>query len=308
MDDQAKEQKPNQNYIKLDRNLIQVLGLNKAVVLCHLQGIAQCIKAQTNNNTIYQTYNVLEFNLAISRATLIKIIKELEELRLLIKIPNGVQNKNYYQIYQKNYDALLKIIKKQINKKDLKNKKTRNKFKEDVLNLYQEYLKNDITSSINFDTTKKDLINKIINEKIIRSKDIIITNDENKQEFIFKGKQFNHIKDLFSSSLSDEEIKDIIKDYTLQDISILNYFAYMYKRVRGKNHPRITSKEKLATIISDLQQIMWLYGYDDIQVLGDAINEFLTINDKDPTLYLFTSYNSEDKEYHYPRIIMERLK
>lgn len=99
------------DFIKLDRKLIRVLGLNKAVVFCHLLGIQDTINNKRDKqDAIYQQQERLLYEVGLSKATLIKTIKELEKDKLLHTIKGTEGNKTKYLIDKYNYNKLMDII------------------------------------------------------------------------------------------------------------------------------------------------------------------------------------------------------
>lgn len=304
MNDQVKKS----NFIKLDRRLVQVLGLYKAVVLCHLIGIQEAIKKTSNNETFYQTLDVLVYNLDISRQTLIKIIKDLEDLQLVKKKSHQQKNKNYYYISKRNYDFLISIIDDELKEKRKKNKSTKDEIKEKVIQNYISSMKidtissvkNDTLSSTKNDTTNKDLIEIKNKEKKIKSKDI-------KTYF----NDLPYIKTIFSKRISENELYLELSKYDIKLVSTINYFIYEYKKVMRKDHKLISNfnvLDKLMEAIDTIYRNDDFCIYNDVGIMQDTIDYFIQLpNVKDPSLFVFTS-NLDDVENSFLYLIGQRFK
>ena len=90
----------------------------------------------------------------LTKATLIKCINELKKLKLLHVIQHTERNKTKYKIDYDNLNELQKIIKKSMDKKASKTLANKKQFQRVVINLYNEYLKNNTTSCDKFNTTE----------------------------------------------------------------------------------------------------------------------------------------------------------
>lgn len=303
------------NFIKLDRRLIRYLGLNTSVVFSHILGIEKAINSKQNtNNAIYQQLDRLIYDTGISKATLIKCIKELEDMQLLHTIKNTERNKTKYKIDNKNYNELLKIIDTIDNKNVKKNSQNAKEVKKVVSNLYNQYLKNDTTNSTNFDTTDKDLKEIKNKNKKERSSKTFLRNAvdinyyENK---VFIGnKTYHFIPYLFKDT--DEEQSNIIKvlckskNVGMQEIDTLEYFLQNYYKRYGEYH-KPTTDTKVIEILQTINNIYSNYHYiEQVEDMKYIIDEYFNTKNKDLTIWLFIS-KSDNGLYSWINTIAKRL-
>lgn len=309
------------DFIKLDRDLIRVLGLNKAVIFCHLQGIENAINRRISTTSIYQTIPQFIFATGLSKSTIIKSLKELEQLNLIYKLSHAEGNKTRYKVNKVNTRELNKIIKKTNKNKFTKNSSSLNLIQQEVLKSYHEYLQNHTTSSTNFDTTNKELIkenkgNRLSKKDLVDSHFQQSKNDNDLFSFNNSIKirledtneiiEYYHIKSLFSKKVNIDTIKNIISTTKLDTLNILEYFTSEYEERYNKPHP-IIEINKLEDIIKDIEIIYSNYAYYDIEIIYEIIDQFFEIKNKDLTLMLFTSKNCETLEYEYPYRLSNRL-
>lgn len=248
----------------------------------------------------------------LTKATLIKCIKELNDLKLLHIIQHTERNKTKYKIDYNNYNELLKIIKKETNKKARKNIDNKKQFQKVVLNLYNEYLKNNTTSSDKFNTTDKDLKEKeLIRKRNKCSRHFLYENvsDNNKPNnvnFYNNGKfietiTYRYIPMLFKEIEDKEEIHNYFSGKYYADYDTLNtleYFLMKYKERYGEYHPKI-SLEKIISITKQIRDLLDNnnIAYEDldyttfIEIINEYFNTKNTTKSRELTLYLFLSQN-----------------
>lgn len=291
------------SFIKLDRKLIMVLGLNKAVVFCHLLGIQDAINnKREKQDAIYQQQDRLIYDLGLSKATIIKTIKELEDLKLLHKIKGAEGNKTKYLIDKFNYNKLIDIINDLDIKNIKKNKHNASVLKKDVLNLYYEWCKNNTTSSDNFDTTNKDLIEKEYKNKTKSIRHFLsenahqpITINYNENNIFKKSASYQFIPLLFKDEYTTDEIYETLNKTSnvyYDEIETLEYFLKSYYRYYGYPHKQLTAP-KIREILQTIHNALNLsYIRDDKNVIKDIIDEYFNTpnkKDRDLTIHLFLS-------------------
>ena len=298
--------KKKDNFIKLDRQLIRVLGLNNAVVFCHLKGIQESINSKNNKYDIYQQINVLEYETGLTKQTIIKTIKKLNDLKLLHKRKHGERNKNYYLVDKNNYYKLKDFIDKLENNKIKKSGLNAKQLKKEVLNLYQEYIKNNTISSDNFNTTDKDLIKRDLKRRENKSNRQFLENCTHKpitidysiNDVFIDSETYYFIPLFFKDEYTDDDIFNFLianKNGGLDEHKSLEYFLQEYFNYYGKLHrqdkpPKIREiLQKIHNINIKLDNLDYDKGY-----IMDIIDEyFKTPNklDRDLTIYLFLSDN-----------------
>ena len=292
------------DFIKLDRKLIRVLGLNKAVVFCHLLGIQDTINNKRDKqDAIYQQQERLLYEVGLSKATLIKTIKELEKDKLLHTIKGTEGNKTKYLIDKYNYIKLMDIIDDLEIKSSKKNKQNASVLKKDVLNLYYEWCNNNTTSSDNFNTTNKDLKEKEKLKKIKSSRQLLannrtpitinFTNNGVLQESI----TYNFIPKFFKDEYTESDMYNILNkssNVNYNEIQILEYFLKKYYKYYGIYHkqekpPKI--REILQLIHQASDKSFW-NSEDIYDIFKDIIDEYFNTpntKERDLTIYLFLS-------------------
>lgn len=252
----------------------------------------------------------------LTKATLIKCIKELNELKLLHVIPHTERNKTKYKIDYDNLSELQKIIKKSIDKKSSKTLTNKKQFQRVVINLYNEYIKNNTTSSDKFNTTEKDLKEKDLKRKRNKySKTFSTENDNNKPHTInyYKNNVFNesityyHIPMLFKETENKQQIiDDIYKKSNFGTLQTLEYFLSKYHERYGTYHKPIDViklRELIEHLNNALKTIESVDGDEYINVASEIIDEYFNTKNnnksRELTLYLFLS---QDKYGLYPWI------
>lgn len=314
--------KTSSSFIKLDNRLIRVLGLNNAVVFCHLQGIQGAINYKRDNqDAIYQQLDRLIYDLGLSKATIIKSIKYLESLKLLHTIKGTEGNKTKYLIDKFNYNKLMDIINDIENPKTKKTKENAINIKRDVLNLYNEWYKNNTTSSDNFDTTNKDLIEKDKNKKIKSSRQFLsncihqpITINYYEDSILLDSVTYQFIPLYFKDSYKEDDIYKTLNNshnVNYQEHQILEYFLKSYYKYYGYLHKQDTAP-KIREILQTIHNIIidYLASLDlNYKTMYDVIDEYFnTPNTKkrDLTLYLLLS-KSENGVYSWIDTIITRI-
>lgn len=315
------------SFIQLDRQLIRVLGLNKAVVFCHLLGIQDAINGKSGTpSAIYQQLDRLVYDTGISRATIIKSIKYLEDIKLLHKIPHTEGNKTKYAIDKYNYNTLLEIMDKIENTKAKKDSNSARAFKRDVLNLYQEYYKNNTTSSDNFNTTNKDLKKKETKKNNNSNRQFLsncihqpITINYSENDVFKESKTYQFIPLFFKDEYTDKDIYDTLnksRGVNLLEHQVLEYFLQSYYKYYGKLH-RQEKPPKIREILQTIHNVLYDYldklGYDADtynldSIMYEVIDEYFnTPNkyDRDLTIYLLLS--NDNGFYGWINNIMKRL-
>ena len=316
------------NFIQLDRRLIRVLGLRNAVVFCHLLNIQDLINNKRDKqDAIYQQYDVLVYEVGLSKQTIIDSIKYLESIKLLHTIKKTERNKTKYLIDKYNYNSLLKIMDKVENKKIKKNKSNASAFKRDVLNLYQEYYKNNTTSSDNFDTTNKDLIDKEIKKKNKSSRQFLsnckhkpITINYLDNDVFIESNTYQFIPLFFKDEYTEDDIYKTLNkssNVNMSEHQILEYFLECYYKYYGKLHkqekpPKI--REILQTIHYVIHNYLDYLGYDVnnynlVNIMRGVIDEYFNTpnkNNRDLTIYLFLS-KDKDNNYNWIGYPLQRL-
>lgn len=296
------------NFIKLDRKLIRVLGLNKAVVFCHLLGIQNSInKSRGKQDAIYQQQERLLYDTGLSKATLIKVIKELENQDKLLHTIKGTEgNKTQYFIDEYSYKKLLECIDDIENKNIKKTKTNASSVKRDVLKLYYEWVNNNTTSSDNFNTTNKDLKekknrlkkDKTINRQLLsncKHKPITINYYDN--NIFDESITYQFIPLLFKDEYNNEDIYDLLcnnsknKNISKDEINTLEYFLKKYYQYYGTIH-RQTTAPKIREILQNLYQVLsyTLYSKNIKEIIDEYFNTPNT-KQRDLTIYLFLSKN-----------------
>ena len=138
-------------FIRLDIDLINVLGLNRAVIFCHLLGIQTTInEARQKDDAIYQQKNRLHQITKLNTKTIDKCINDLVEMQLLHKIGHTERNKNKYYIDKTNYNYLKQCIKN-------------NNSKQEILNKYYEHIQKSNTKNGTSDDTKNNTTSFLLN-------------------------------------------------------------------------------------------------------------------------------------------------
>jgi hypothetical protein len=295
------------NFIKLDRKLIRVLGLNKAVVFCHLLGIQDSINNKRDKqDAIYQQQDRLIYDTGLSKATLIKVIKELETKDKLLHTIKGTEgNKTKYLVDGYNYKKLLEIIDTIETNSIKKNKINATSIKRDVLNLYYEWCNNNTTSSDNFNTTNKDLIEKKNKLKNIKSTTRqLLSNCKHKpitinyyNSYVYdESITYQFIPLLFKDEYSDKDITDIlynrdkVSNYiNKNELDTLEYFLKRYYQYYGYMH-KPTTAVKVREILQKIYQVLSKDIYSDI--LDEIIDEYFNTpntKNRDLTIHLFLS-------------------
>lgn len=325
MQDKEPVKTDSSSFIKLDKDLIRVLGVNTAIVFCNLYGLEKGINTKRKTATaIYQTYNVMEYETGLSKQTLIKSLKELTDLKLIHIIRHTERNKTKYKIDYDNFNELQKIIKKVSNKKASKNLANKKEFQRVVLNLYNEYIKNDTISSDNFNTTDKDLIEKDLIRKRNKynktfSKENVcfidpITINYSRDNVIKQSITYYYISMLFKDPVTRADIIDIITSNATKDtLDLLEYFMENFYNRYNKYHRCITLAQfkgilehlnNAIDIVSDLDQ----EGY--IETFKEIIDEYFKTQNKsrsrELTIHLFLA-PGEDNSYPWIDTICKRL-
>ena len=259
----------------------------------------------------------------LTKATLIKCIKELNDLKLLHVIQHTERNKTKYKIDYDNLNELQKIIKKSIDKKSSKTLTNKKQFQRVVENLYNEYIKNNTTSSDKFNTTEKDLKEKDLKRKRNKcSKTFSTENDNNKPHTInyYKNNVFNesityyYIPMLFKETENKQQIIDeIYKKSNMETLNVLEDFLSKYHERYGTYHKPI-DVNKLRELTQHLSNVLEMLervdGDDYIDVISEIIDEYFNTKNngrnRELTLQLFLS---QDKYglYSWVNIIHTRL-
>ena len=312
--------KKTKSFIKLDRQLIRVLGLKNAVIFCHLLGIQDSINDKRNRqDAIYQQIDRLVYDTGISKKTVLNGLDDLESLNLLHIIKHTEGNKNKYYIDKHNYNALLKIMDKVENTKVKKGRDSAKAFKKDVLILYQEYYKNNTKSSDNFNTTNKDLLErelKLKNNKYYRQflsncthKPITINYLEN--DILQDSKTYQFIPLFFKDEYSNDEIFNILSESSntsLLEHQILEYFLASYYKYYGKIHKQ-EKAPKIREILQTIKYMVYDYLNDyDNDIMFDVIDEYFNTpnkNNRDLTIYLLLS--NDNGYYGWIDTLLKRL-
>lgn len=243
----------------------------------------------------------------LTKATLIKCINELKKLKLLHVIQHTERNKTKYKIDYDNLNELQKIIKKSMDKKASKTLANKKQFQRVVINLYNEYLKNNTTSSDKFNTTEKDLIEKDLKRK--RNKCSKTFSTENDTPTIRTINYYNN--KVFDESITyyyipmlfkESENKDAINDFLCntnhihkEELNTLEYFLYKYHERYGEYHKKIDIV-KLRELTQQINEVLEKpYINNDTDIMTDIINEYFNtknaIKSRELTLYLFLSKN-----------------
>lgn len=278
-------------FIKLETKLLKVLDVKVATLFCHLKGIEKTINDKRQiDDAIYQQKERLIKDTGISKSSVDKYIKELEDLKLLQVIRKTERNKNKYKINYDNYNKLISIIDEYENK-NIKN------LKKVVLNLYNEIVKNDTTSSNKNNTTNKDLINKELNKKRINSKTSLFFNTN----LTYKDKEYKYLTRFLKNNNDINTYIDLLKN-NIDVINILEYFLKSYYLKYYKYHIQVDLK-KLKEIIENINDV--LLCYDDESLLY-IIDEYFKVNGRDLTIFLFLSKNEFD-EFSWIDILNNRL-
>jgi len=283
------------SFIRLDTNLIKVLGLNKAVVFCHLLGIQDAINNKRDKqDAIYQQMNRISETTQLNKKTITNIIKQLEELNLLIKIEHTERNKNKYSINKDNYRLLQKLIKEY-------------KTKDAVLSKYNEYIgKSTTKNGTSSDTKNGDTSNTKIGatDKDTNKKDDLKKINSNRQQFYpncrpitirynisednYKEYTYNYIPRFFNSTCNDEDIKDVLCNYGgYAEHQALEYFLASYHSFYGTYHlPK--SKDNVKKMIDKIHSALNIDIIDeDLEFFKEVVNEyFYNTNTENRTLTL----------------------
>lgn len=259
----------------------------------------------------------------LTKATLIKCIKELNDLKLLHVIQHTERNKTKYKIDYDNLNELQKIIKKSIDKKSSKTLTNKKQFQRVVINLYNEHIKNNTTSSDKFNTTEKDLREKDLKRKKNKySKTFSTENDNNKPYIInyYENNVFNesityyYIPMLFKETENKQQIIDeVYKKSNYDTLNILEYFLSKYYERYGTYHKHI-DVIKLRELTQHLSNVLKMLeredGDDYIDVISEIIDEyFKTKNNgrnRELTLQLFLSQDKY-RLYSWVNTIHTRL-
>lgn len=259
----------------------------------------------------------------LTKATLIKCIKELNDLKLLHVIQHTERNKTKYKIDYDNLNELQKIIKKSIDKKSSKTLTNKKQFQRVVINLYNEYIKNNTTSSDKFYTTEKDLKEKDLKRKRNKCSKTFSTENANSnpQTIHFKSnnilitdKTFYYIPMLFKETENKQQIIDeIYKKSNMETLNVLEYFLEKYHERYGTYHKHI-DVIKLRELTQHLNNVLEMLervdGDDYIDVISEIIDEYFNTKNngrnRELTLQLFLS---QDKYglYSWVNIIHTRL-
>lgn len=312
------------SFIKLDRGIVRVLGLNNAVVFCHLLGIQDSINKKRNmQDAIYQQLDRLIYDTGLSESTIRKCLKSLEQDYKLIHIIKGTErNKNKYLIDKFNYDKLKEII-EIIETKDIKkNKINATSIKQDVLNLYYEWCKNNTTSSDNFIITEKDLKEKEKKLKKSNSNRQLLSNCKHQPITINyfnngvydESITYQFIPLLFKDEYTDKEIYNILcnndnvsKNIHKKEIDTLEYFLTKYYQYYGTIHKPTTApkvREILQNIYTAFPEYL-NYSNDSYLIIDEYFNT-PNIKNRDLTIHLFLS-KDENGYYSWINTIAIRL-
>ena len=259
----------------------------------------------------------------LTKATLIKSIKELNELKLLHVIKNTERNKTKYKIDYDNLQELEKIIKKNINKKASKTLDLKKEFQRVVLKDYNEFIKNNTTSSNKFMTTEKDLIKKDLIRKRNKCSKTFLTENDNSNtktltlEFFIKNKAtptitYYYIPMLLKKNEEIETLKD--KLFTEEDFKafqLIEYFLTKYYERYAEYHKTMTI-DKFLELENHLIKAMSNQFIDnDIDIMTEIIDEYFntknTKRKRDLTLQLFLSKDKHDLIYSWINTIFVRL-
>lgn len=322
----------SKDFIKLDRRLLRVLGVNDAIVFCHLQGVQTRInKSFNNDDAIYQQLDRISFDTGIPRQAVIKSIKNLEELRLIHKIKHTTGNKNVYKID----NDYLKLLLKQYDTEDTpnikKNANSRKDLKKVVLKSYNEYLDNEPTSSIKFDTTNKDLIKKELIKKENNKKDNFLTKNStfkdnqiklnnaclkayskyNLSAFItdrYKESTFYKFLSRFiKEDYTEEDIIKIIEDKQIFILDHLEDFLQAYYNKYHRYHIQVNFS-KFIEIVDAISDILFNLESNDWDrcIFMDIIEEYFKSKNRDLTIFLFIS-KDDLNNYNWIDTILNRL-
>ena len=257
----------------------------------------------------------------LTKATLIKSIKELNELKLLHVIKNTERNKTKYKIDYDNLQELEKIIKKNINKKASKTLDLKKEFQRVVLKDYNEFIKNNTTSSNKFMTTEKDLIKKdLIRKRNKCSKTFLTENVTNKpftinfyiNDELKQSVTYYYIPLLFKDiELLDELKEEIYKKADFTAFQIMEYFLSKYHERYGLYHQTL-SIDKFKELENALIDVINKpYIDNDIDIMTEIIDEYFntknTNRKRDLTLQLFLSKDKHNVIYSWINTIFVRL-
>lgn len=255
---------------------------------------------------------------------MIKCINELKKLKLLHVIQHTERNKTKYKIDYDNLNELQKIIKKSMDKKASKTLANKKQFQRVVENLYNEYLKNNTTSSDKFNTTEKDLIEKDLKRKRNKcSKTFSTENDNNKPHTInyYKNNVFNesityyYIPMLFKETENKQQIIDeIYKKLNFSTFQTLEHFLSKYHERYGTYHKYIDViklRELTEHLNNVLKMIKTIHGDDYIDVTNEIIDEYFNTKNngrnRELTLQLFLSQDKKYGLYSWVSTIHTRL-
>lgn len=234
---------------------------------------------------------------------MIKCINELKELKLLHVIHHTERNKTKYKIDYDNLNELQKIIKKSMDKKASKTLANKKQFQRVVINLYNEYLKNNTTSSDKFNTTEKDLIEKDLKRKRNKCSKTFSTENANSNPHTvnyYSNNIFNesityyYIPMLFKESENKQQIIDeIYKKSNHDTLNVLEYFLSQYHARYGTYHKHI-DVVKLRELTQQINDVLEKsYINNDTDIMTEIINEYFNTKNvsksRELTLYLFLS-------------------
>lgn len=260
----------------------------------------------------------------LTKATLIKCINELKELKLLHVIHHTERNKTKYKIDYDNLNELQKIIKKSMDKKASKTLANKKQFQRVVINLYNEYLKNNTTSSDKFNTTEKDLIEKDLKRKRNKCNKTFSTENANSNPHTvnyYSNNIFNesityyYIPMLFKESENKQQIIDeIYKKSNYDTLNVLEYFLSKYHERYGTYHKHIDViklRELTEHLNNVLKMIKTIHGDDYIDVTTEIIDEYFNTKNngrnRELTLQLFLSQDKKYGLYSWVNTIHTRL-
>ena len=232
---------------------------------------------------------------------MIKCINELKELKLLHVIHHTERNKTKYKIDYDNLNELQKIIKKSMDKKASKTLANKKQFQRVVINLYNEYLKNNTTSSDKFNTTEKDLIEKDLKRKRNKCNKTFSTENANSNPHTvnyYSNNIFNesityyYIPMLFKESENKQQIiNEIYKKSNYDTLNVLEYFLSQYHARYGTYHKHI-DVVKLRELTQQINEVLEKsYINNDTDIMTEIINEYFNTKNvsksRELTLYLF---------------------